>query len=193
MATTSGLVLAAGLGTRFGGRKLLALIDGRPMLQHVLDLAAVAALSPVVVVLGDDAGEIRAACAWREEWIVFNDQPKLGLSNSLRLGLSAVAASNSERAAVLLGDQPFLSQAQLDVVLAAPGSIVVPRYQGKPGNPVTLSRDIWPLAASLEGDRGFSQLFRSRPDLVSYVDVPGTNPGIDTPADLRLGFDSGTG
>ena len=33
----AGIVLAAGAGTRFGGRvKQLHLLDGRPMLEHVL-------------------------------------------------------------------------------------------------------------------------------------------------------------
>ena len=52
--STAGLILGAGLGTRFGGRKLLAPIDGQPMLQHVLDLAADVELGRVVVVLGTD-------------------------------------------------------------------------------------------------------------------------------------------
>ena len=49
------VVLAAGAGSRFGGGKLLASLDGRPVLQHVLDRVAEAGLGDVVVVLGDDA------------------------------------------------------------------------------------------------------------------------------------------
>jgi molybdenum cofactor cytidylyltransferase len=188
---TAGLILAAGLGTRFGGHKLLAPIDGQPMLQRVLDLAADAELAPVVVVLGVDADEIEAACSWRSELRVRNHSPARGVSGSVRLGLSTLSRfADAQRAAVLLGDQPFLSRSQLDVVLAASGQIVVPRYRGKPGNPVVIDRSVWPLAARLDGDRGFSQVFSAYPNLVTFVDVSGENPSIDTPTDLRGGGNS---
>lgn len=154
------------------------------MLQLVLDLAADVELGRVVVVLGTDADELRAACMWRDEWVVINREPELGLSTSVRLGLAAISASPAERAVVLLGDQPFLSPEQLNVILAAPGQIVVPRFDGNPGNPVVLDRSVWPLASKLDGDRGFSQLFSAFPNLVTYVDVPGKNLDIDTAADL---------
>lgn len=187
MRRTAGLVLAAGLGTRFGGRKLLAPIDGQPMLQHVLDLCADAGLAPVVVVLGADAAEVEMACAWRDEVRVFNRSPSEGISSSVRLGLSTLSRfKDAQRAVVLLGDQPFVTLDQLEIVLAADSQIVVPRYAGKVGNPVLLDRSIWPLAARLEGDRGFSQVFSAYENLVTFVDVPGTNPDIDTLGDLDL-------
>ena len=58
-------MLAAGAGSRFGGGKLLASLEGRPVLQHVLDRLAEAGLGEVVVVLGDDAAAIEEAIAWR--------------------------------------------------------------------------------------------------------------------------------
>jgi molybdenum cofactor cytidylyltransferase len=183
-APTAGMILAAGLGTRFGGRKLLAPIDSQPMLQRVLNLAADARLAPVVVVLGNDADELRSACQWRDEWLVFNRDPAQGIASSVRVGLSAVSAGGTERVAVLLGDQPFLTRQQLAAVVNARGQIVIPRYAGKPGNPVVLGRSVWPLASRLEGDRGFSQIFSEYSNLVTYVDVPGKNPDIDSLDDL---------
>jgi CTP:molybdopterin cytidylyltransferase MocA len=89
---------------------------------------------------------------------------------------------------VLLGDQPLLTAEQVAVVLGAAEDstrpIVVPRYGGVPGNPVLLESAAWPLAEALTGDAGMSQLFRSSPELVRYLDVPGNNPDIDTPEDV---------
>jgi CTP:molybdopterin cytidylyltransferase MocA len=85
---------------------------------------------------------------------------------------------------VLLGDQPFLRLDQLKTILATEGLVVVPRYGGMPGNPVVLDRSVWSLVGELQGDRGFSQLFATHPELVSYVDVPGENRDIDTREDL---------
>jgi molybdenum cofactor cytidylyltransferase len=181
---TAALILAAGFGSRFGGRKLLAPIDGQPMLQHVLDLSADAELAPVVVVLGEDADELEAVCEWRSELRVRNAAPEDGLASSVKLGVRTLSLLKAERAAVLMADQPFLSLDQLRVVISAAGQIVVPRYEGRPGNPVVVDRSVWPLAVSLDGDRGFSQMFAAHQNLVTYVDVPGTNKDIDTPGDI---------
>ena len=185
MSATAGVILAAGLATRFGGRKLLAPIDGRPMLQHVLDLAAAAPLDHVVVVLGADVAAIEAACTWRDERRVINPKPARGLAGSVRLGLRALEDTDAGRAVVMLGDQPFLRLDQLSLILGAHGDVVVPRYAGVLGNPVVLDRSVWALAASLQGDRGFAQLLAGRPELVRYVEVRGANPDIDTVAELR--------
>lgn len=186
MIRTAAVILAAGRGERFGGGKMLADVNGRPMLQHVLDLAAAAELEPVVVVLGDDADLVEAAIAWRGEVRVRNAEPGRGISSSLTLALDA--APEAQRALVLLGDQPFLRPNQIGRILATERNsarpIVVPRYSGRPGNPVLLEREAWPLARSLSGDRGMSQLFTAHPQLIRYVDVPGDNPDVDTRLDL---------
>ena len=185
---TAGLILAAGRGTRFGGGKMLAEIDGRPMLQHVLDRAAEAELRPVIVVLGDDADQIEAAVAWRGgETRVRNPDPSRGISSSVALGLGELR-DDVDRVLVLLGDQPFLTLENCRVITAAPRDpakpIVAPRYDGVPGNPVLLERAAWPLATQLIGDRGMVQIFAAHPELIRYVDVQGDNPDIDTAADL---------
>ena len=82
---------------------MLADVNGRPMLQHVLDLAAAAELDPVVVVLGDDAEEIGGAMVWRAERRVRNPDPGRGLSSSVALGLAELG--DLQRVLVLLGDQ----------------------------------------------------------------------------------------
>lgn len=182
------VVLAAGAGSRFGGQKLLAELKGTPILQYVLNLAATAALDPVVVVLGSDADALATRLWWRDEVRLINPDPERGLSSSVQMGLASLSLSDAERAAVLLGDQPRLSATQLATILAAPKDaarpFVVPRYKGVPGNPVLLERAAWPLAERLTGDAGMVQLFGANPELVRYVDVDGTNPDIDTAADL---------
>jgi molybdenum cofactor cytidylyltransferase len=182
--TAAAIVLAAGLGTRFGGGKMLAEIDGRPMLQHTLDTARAAGLDPIAVVVGHDEDAVQAAITWRGELVVRNPAPELGVAGSVFLGLTALESTTADRAIVLLGDQPFVTREQIGAVLTTEAPIVVASYAGVPGNPVALARSVWPLAARLGGDRGMSQLFAANPGLVRYVDVPGTNPDIDTPSDL---------
>ena len=55
-----GIVLAAGRGVRMGGTpKQLLPLDGRPLLQHVIDAAASAGVEALVVVLGHAADRAR--------------------------------------------------------------------------------------------------------------------------------------
>ena len=57
-ARIAAIVLAAGAGSRFGGGKLLAPLEGRPILQHVLERLEIAGLHEVVVVVGEDADAV---------------------------------------------------------------------------------------------------------------------------------------
>lgn len=191
--STVAVVLAAGASRRFGSPKLLAALDGRPLLQHALDAVAAAGLRDVVVVLGDDAPAIEAAMTWRGERRVTNPRPGDGLASSLRVGLdAAVEVPDAGAVLVVLGDQPALRGDVIAAVVDAaddPALTALPfvraRYADDPApNPVLVRRSAWALAAGLDGDRGLGPLLAARPHLVAEVEVTGTNPDVDTPADL---------
>jgi molybdenum cofactor cytidylyltransferase len=184
------VVLAAGDATRFGSPKQLAVLDGRPLLQHPLDALAAAGVDDVVVVLGRQAPAIEAAIAWHAERRVVNGRPEDGLAGSVGVGLQAAGENGATEAAlIVLGDQPGVRPDVIAAVVGAAAStdrpIVRPRYEadGAP-NPVLVRRSAWPLAMSLEGDRGLGPLLASHPELVAEVPVTGDIPDIDTPADL---------
>jgi molybdenum cofactor cytidylyltransferase len=209
---TVALVLAAGSASRFGSPKALAGLDGRPLLQHVLDAAAGIGAAGIVLVLGHDAEAIEAAVDARGATVVRNPDPGRGLASSLRVGLAAVDKGGSRAVAqrdagpggladagrragvgavlVLLGDQPLVRPAVIAALLRATipagRSIVVPAYAAGGGsNPALLLRPAWPLAGDLEGDRGMGPIIAAHPELVVRVPVDGDNPDVDTPADLQ--------
>ena len=202
------LVLAAGLGRRFGGAKLAATLDGKPLLAHVLDIArraqdeGILGMLVVVVPAGPDApaetGVLQRLAAESGAIVVANDRPAAGLSRSLRLGLTALESlPDSPRvgaALVLLGDQPRMRLEVMHALVTewrrSRAPIVIPRYRGDrkepgtPGNPVLVARETWPLAGRLRGDTGMRVVAQRHPELVSYLDVEGTNPDVDEPRDL---------
>ncbi|MFI5226057.1 MAG: NTP transferase domain-containing protein, partial [Candidatus Limnocylindrales bacterium] len=189
-ARTAAIVLAAGNASRFGAVKLLAKLDGVPLLERVLGIARAAGVGEVIVVLGDAAAEVESAIELAGVRIVRNPRPSDGLSSSLRLGLAAVGPG-FHGALVLLGDQPLVRGDVIAALLAAPvpdgRSIVVPSYRDDGAmNPALLLRDSWPLADALDGDRGMGPVIRAHPELVVEVPVDGDNPDVDTPADLAL-------
>jgi len=187
-ARAAAVVLAAGASSRFGRPKALAQLWGRPLLQHVLDALAAAEFSEVVVVLGNDADEIERSLRWRSERRVRNPDPEEGLSSSLRIGLEGLAPA-TEAALIFLGDQPLVRTDVVEQLLAGHVSearpIAVPVYQGGGGpNPLLIHRSAWSLALEARADRGLGPVLSEHRDLVSEVDVPGSNPDVDTPEDL---------
>lgn len=191
------VVLAAGAGSRFGdvpGAKLLAAVDGRPMLARVLQEVRAYGPTTTVVVLGHGAASIEQALSWGDEVRVRNHAPQLGLASSLQVGIDALRAlpDAHDGAFIVLGDQPRLKAHTMRLLEAAattarPGDrpAVVPRYDTPgPRNPVLLLRPAWSWVDQLDGDHGLNQAIGARPDAVLEVTVGGEMPDVDTPDDL---------
>ncbi len=188
------MVLAAGGARRFGGAKLLAPLRGRPLAAHALEVvrgarsAELVGDAVVVAAAGDDAMLDLAREAGARS--VVNDAPERGLSSSLRLGLAALGAE-AGAAVILLADQPLVRQEILAGLVqgwrAGLGVVLRPRYAAapdEPGHPVLLDRSVWPLAGTLDGDRGLGGLFPAGAEGVALIDMAGRNPDVDTPDDL---------
>jgi molybdenum cofactor cytidylyltransferase len=181
------MVLAAGSSSRFGAPKLLAQLDGRPVLQHVLDTLAAVGSVEVIVVLGSHADDVEARITWRTERRIRNPRPEDGLASSLRLGLAAMRP-DIEAVLIALGDQPTLRPDVIAALLAADpvglAPAIVPVYaSGEGANPVLLRRSAFVLAAGLGGDQGLGRVLAQTPDVLR-VAVSGGLPDVDTRADL---------
>jgi molybdenum cofactor cytidylyltransferase len=185
------VILAAGASTRFGSAKLLARLDGRALLEHVLDAVREAGIDEIVVVLGHAADEVEDGIDWLDEQLVRNPDPET-LSSSLQVGLAAAADLDPpvKAVVVLLGDQPRVRPEVIHgLISAARGSdepVVVPDYaDGGGANPVVIRREAFDLADEASGDRGLGPLLAASDDLVLRVPFSGSNPDVDTPADLE--------
>lgn len=182
------VVLAAGAGSRFGGGKLLAVLDGRPLVRHVIDAAMAAGLDPIVLVVppGDGLAGLDLAPARP----VANPSPQEGLSSSVRIGLRALEGEAVDAAVILPGDQPRVRVDVIATLIAAAERqpetpFIVPRYRDDAApNPILARRSTWRLADELAGDRGFGPILVGHPELVVHVPVEGANPDVDTVADL---------
>ncbi|HEY2916852.1 MAG TPA: nucleotidyltransferase family protein [Candidatus Limnocylindrales bacterium] len=195
------IVLAAGASTRFGSQKLLANLDGRPVLQHVLDRLAEAGVPDPIVVLPAASTTLEASMTWRGARRVVNVNAALGLSSSLQVGWAAASRDDPQPEALLLilGDQPWVSPELIRELIAAPldpaRPLLVPRYaDGGGANPARIDASAASLVAEATGDRGLGPWIARHPERVRVLDVAGSNPDIDTPADLsRLGGQAAAG
>ncbi len=184
------LILAAGLSSRFGdGHKLLADLDGKPVLRHVVEHVKASSVSPVLLVTGHRADEVRSA-AGPDVNTVHNPSFAEGLASSLRAGLNALP-SGLDGVLVCLGDMPDVSPATFEALISAFNptegrAICVPVSGGKRGNPTLWGLQFLPDLMRLEGDSGARSLFGPHAEWV--CEVPVDDPGIlhdyDTPAAL---------
>ncbi len=184
------IVLAAGGSQRLGEPKQLLELDGVPLVDVAAGAVCERGFTEVVVVLGRDAEQVRAALSRRDGLrVVVNEQWESGQSTSLRAGLEALDES-VDGAAVFLGDQPYVPPEAIDAVLAAFGTgkiaVVRPRYRGVPGHPVVASRSAWAALMGVHGDRGAGALLDASPASVHEIELDLDPPrDIDTWDDYR--------
>lgn len=189
-APVAGLLLAAGAGRRLGAPKALVEVDGELLVERGVRLLAAGGCTPVVVVLGAAADEVRARAELRPARAVVNDAWASGMGSSLRVGLAALDDTAAGAAVVALADQPLVGAeavARLATAWRGGAQLVVAGYDGAPRNPVLIDRAWWPAArAAAVGDRGARALLRARPDLVTLVECgdTGSPADVDTPDEL---------
>ncbi|MEZ5614275.1 MAG: molybdopterin-binding/glycosyltransferase family 2 protein [Rhodocyclaceae bacterium] len=185
------LVLAAGQSSRMGGaNKLLAEVDGVPMLLRAVNAALASKAASVTVVLGHEADKAEALLAGRRVNLVRNPDYALGMSTSLRAGIGALPA-DAEAAIVLLADMPRVSAVQVDRLIdafeAQRSSIIVPRRNGQRGNPILWPRAFFAAMQNVAGDQGARGVLEANAGRLRFVDMDddAIHADVDTPADLR--------
>ena len=185
------LLLAAGQSRRMGGpNKLLAAIDGTPMVAHVARRLLASRARPIVAVLGNQADTVDIALGKLPVKRVRNPEFAAGLSTSLKRGIAALP-SDLDGVIVCLGDMPLISGRHLERLIAAFNplegrAIIVPTRRGKRGNPVLWSRQFFPEMTGLAGDVGAKHLIGEHAEFVAEVEMDDAAVlvDIDTPEAL---------
>lgn len=179
------VIMASGLGARFGGNKLLAELGGRPLIRWVLDATEDVFSGRVVVTRYP---EVEALCRqWRVP-AVLHELPRR--SDTVRLGLEALGEELSG-CMFCPGDQPLLSRESVRDMArrAAAGPEYIWRlaWDGAGGSPVLFPRWAFPQLRALPQGRGGSAILQKNPGQIRLV--PARRPcelwDVDRPEDLK--------
>ncbi len=187
--TVAAVLLAAGGGTRFVAEdhKLLALLEGRPVVSWALAAAMGAGFNEVILVQGAvDLTEVVDDAVKRHGWaptVIHNPKWEQGQATSLHRGVTHARERGHRAVVVGLGDQPHVGIGPWRTVGATSGSIVAATFEGARRPPVKLDHSVWDQLPEA-GDDGARVLMRAHPELVSEVPCSGDPRDIDTVDDL---------
>ena len=185
------VVTAAGSAERFGGKKLLAPVDGEPLLDHTIRSLLEGGVTEVIVVVGTDARREleRDVNAMNDSRVrpVENPDPSRGMFSSIQVG---VATANGDALVVLPGDMPYVRPDTLRAVIAKyreRPAIVSPRYKGKRGHPVVMPLSLRDEIAATAPTANLHEVIKHHQDERVDLDVDdaGVVRDVDTPADLE--------
>lgn len=182
---TGCVIMASGLGKRFGSNKLMADFLGQPMLHRALD-ATEGLFDRRVVVTRHES--VAALCRERNVEVLLHALPHR--SDTVRLGLEALGEVDC--CMFLPGDQPLLDRETVAMLLErwreTPDSIIRPVYEDTEGSPVIFPRWAFDELKDLPEGRGGGVVIRNHPHEVYRISI--SNPfelaDADTPEILEL-------
>jgi molybdenum cofactor cytidylyltransferase len=185
------VVTAAGSAERFGGKKLLAPVQGEPLLDHTIRSLLEGGVTEVIVVVSADARRELArdvgAMNDARVRVLENADPTRGMFSSIQIG---AASAVGDALLVLPGDMPYVRSETVRALIAKyqeRPAIVSPRYKGKRGHPVVLPLALRDDIAETAPTANLHEVIKRHQDerVDLEVDDPGVNRDVDTPADLE--------
>ena len=165
------VLMAAGVGRRFGGNKLLHPVDGMPMVERAFaaapaeffNRACVVSCYPDILVLAGARGYLP----------VPNPDAAQGQSASVRLGLSRLMDLDGVMFCVC--DQPWLRRDSVERLLADfathPDCICALGWKGERGSPVVFPKELFPELLALTGDRGGGGVVQAHQNRLRLVEA----------------------
>ena len=198
--SVAAVLLAAGAGTRMGYKpKSLLELDGVPLIRRQIMVLQGAGVTELVVVLGHHASEIAPLLQNLTVKLVTNTNPEASPISSQRLGLQSLSGQ-TDAVLMALADQPLIDTPDVQQLIAgfqqrpAATSLLFPRVQGQPGNPVIFTAAVRNAILACPPEVGCKQWRQQHtPQIHAFdCDNPHFVQDVDTPEDIdKLRLSSG--
>jgi molybdenum cofactor cytidylyltransferase len=141
------VILAAGESSRMGSPKALLTYQGRPFLEHLLEVTRHPKVGLTRVVLGANAEKIRSQSNLDPAIVVINQNWRQGQLSSIHAALLSLPAGLTDGILLCLVDHPLITAALVDELIekfyASGKPIVVPAYKGRRGHPAIFSSKLY--------------------------------------------------
>lgn len=178
------VIMASGLGKRYGGNKLMAPVMGKPLIGWILDASEEIFDKRIVVTRSK---EVKSLCDALKMECILHDLP--GRNDTVRLGLRALQDS-VDFCFFAPGDQPLVQKDTLHKLATAArekSGIIRTAFGDTVGAPVGFSKAYFEELANLPEGKGGSWIAKKYPDEVRTVAVGQACElwDIDTPEDME--------
>ncbi len=180
MMKTGCILLAAGAGSRFGGSKLSANLNGKQIIEYILGNMPESYFHKRIIVAANEE-LLHTARRYGFDGVI-NDRPELGASLSIRMGLAALGEADA--CMFCVADQPLLQKETLEHMLRdyEPGTILTLESGGVTGNPNIFPAAFFSELSGLTGDEAGKTVISRHPELLRRHSVFDTSQlrDIDT-------------
>lgn len=179
------IIMASGMGTRFGGNKLMTELCGVPLIQHALQATEGLFAKRVVVTRHSDVARL---CDELGVEVVLHSKPRR--NDTVRLGMEKMTGCDT--ITFVQGDQPLISANSLTALLRGaesfPECIWRASFEGTPGAPVLFPAWTFNELRSLPPGKGGGVVAKTHKERVRTVEVSSKWElfDVDTPDDLRI-------
>ena len=177
------VIMASGIGRRFGSNKLMADFHGEPMIARIL--AATANIPRrVVVTRHEDVAEF---CRSKGATVVIHELPYQ--NDTVRLGLESLAGV--KLCMFCPGDQPLLTADTVNALICSaleePDRIWRTNHKGEPSSPVVFPEWAFDELLALPEDKGGGFVIKKHPEQVRLLPVRDAYElmDADTPEELQ--------
>ena len=149
------VILSGGASSRMGSPKALLAYQGRPFLEHLLEITAHPQIGVRRIVLGADAEPIAKAIHLKADEIVINADWEKGQLTSIQAALRSLPPG-TDGILLCLIDHPLISasliQELVEQFYKSGKPIVLPVYERRRGHPLIFAASLYDelLAAPLE-------------------------------------------
>lgn len=168
------MLLAAGESRRMGQFKQLLRLGDKTFVEHCVDNLLASQVGEVIVVTGHRESEVRRALGNRPISFVHNPGYRLGMSSSIKCGVTALT-HQAQAFVISLVDQPHIEAAVVNHLIekyeAARPLIVIPTYGGKSGHPILLDVRIKNEILAMDPNIGLRQVVAAHSDEITQVEV----------------------
>lgn len=166
------VILSGGASRRMGSPKALLPYQGRPFLEHLLDVAKHPSIGARRVVLGPDAEAISAQVMLAPDEAVINLNWERGQLSSIQ---AAIRSLPPDTDGILLCpvDHALISESLVSELIDAfektRSAIVLPLYRGRRGHPVIFAARLYAELLNAPEEKGARAVVWAHPEEVSEV------------------------
>ena len=179
------VILASGMGKRFGGNKLMADFHGKPMILRALQASEALKAHRVVVTRHPDVAQL---CRDLGEDVILHDMPYR--SDTIRLGLSFLG--DVDACLFLPGDQPLLRRQTVEAMVRQwredTSTILRPFHNDTPGAPAVFPQWAFPELLNLPEGKSGSWVIRQHPECVRAFPIKDPYQLMDAETPELLAF-----